>query len=273
VAPEVLDGRLAARINESERAENLTSGRERRARVSSSHDLKNPTEYVDALHGELAQWALDESRALQAKGTWRTHFRNQAESQPLDVEIGPGNGYFLEHRAAQEPTRNLLGIELKFKPLIQSIRRCLAAQQTNVRVARMDASLPGLLFGEGEIDDVFIFFPDPWPRPRSWKHRLISSQFLDELWRCQRAGSRVFFKTDSKHYFEWSLELAERSKYRLGFAADELSTPPCVELGFESHFEKLFRSKGLLTKALILHRDEQASGAGSPAFTSRTSRP
>src|SRR6185503_13567170 len=102
-----------------------------------SNDIDNPTYYIRALHGEFASWAYSEERAAGLKSNWRQHgFSGANEATPLDVEIGTGNGFFFAHRAMTQPGRLLVGIEIKFKPLIQAIRRVLVGGCQNARIVR-----------------------------------------------------------------------------------------------------------------------------------------
>ncbi len=67
-------------------------------------------------------------------------------SMPVDLEIGTGNGLYFAHRAINFPNRCLIGLELRYKPLIQSIRRVIKAGHGNARVARYNAYLLPELF-------------------------------------------------------------------------------------------------------------------------------
>ncbi len=60
------------------------------------------------------------------------------------------------------------------------------------------------------LDLVYILFPDPWPKTRHWKRRLIQREFLDELARVLKPGAEVRFATDWAHYAAWTLELFTR---------------------------------------------------------------
>jgi tRNA (guanine-N7-)-methyltransferase len=219
--------------------------------------------YVGMMFGEFAPWAYDEERAPAMRGAWRERAfgveaqpaRGPTERRPLDLEIGTGNGVHFSHRAASRPERLLVGLELKFKPLVQSIRRAVRAGSENARIARYDAESVAKLFVEGEIDDVFIHFPDPWPKKRNWKNRLVNERFLSELHRLQAPGSVVEFKTDSQAYFDWAMERIPRSPYRIEWATRDLGRSDRAELSFVTHFEGLFRQQGLPIYAALLARD------------------
>ena len=217
----------------------------RRPRLAPTKGLPNPTEYVIALDGECADHALNEERAVAMRGNWRSGAFQVGAEQALDLEIGTGNGFHFAHLAKANPDRSILGIELKFKPLIQSIRRALAAGATNCVIARYDASLIQDLFVSEELNNVYIHFPDPWSKKRQWKHRLIQTDFLDVLYGLMRPGSVLEFKTDNLDYFEWAAERFHASRFQVTRESRDLHKSEWASENFVTHFEGIFLSQGM----------------------------
>jgi tRNA (guanine-N7-)-methyltransferase len=211
-------------------------------RISKTRSLLRPNAYIQALTSELSPWAFDEEKILEFKGRWREHFGVDAIA-PLDLEIGTGNGFHLAHYAQQNPNRSIVGLELKYKPLIQSIRRSLRRGSTNVRVGRYNAVLIHDLFAERELDRVFIHFPDPWEKVRHNKHRLIQDSFLARLFHLVKPGAAIEFKTDSRDYFEWTLEKITKSAFEIAASSFDLHQSPFAETNFVTHFEQIFIRK------------------------------
>ncbi len=221
------------------------SDRSRRTpRMALTRDLRRPTEYVTLMNGEYSEWALNEERAPKNRGQWRTNVFKVGADHPLDLEIGTGNGYHFAHLAEKSPERALVGLELKFKPLIQSIRRALRTGAKNARIARYDANLLEHLFGPEELNNVYIHHPDPWPKERQWKHRLIQSDFLVVLHGLMKPGSFVDFKTDSREYFEWAIERFKTSPFQVTRESWDLHRSEWQSENFVTHFETIFLSKG-----------------------------
>lgn len=210
--------------------------------------------YVEKVHQEFQNWIYAEDRAPSLKGRWREGAFNSSKDKALDLEIGTGNGYYFEHYALQHPDRLLLGIELKFKPLVQTIKRALLSGSENAKLIRYNASLADKLFETGELNNVFIFFPDPWEKKRQLKHRLISLEFLMTLYELQRPGSQLVFKTDSKSYYQWVLERAQKSPYKVERQSEDLHKSEWARENFMTHFEKLWTRKGRVTHYLLLSR-------------------
>lgn len=214
-------------------------------RVSRTKTIPAPNAYIKAIYGEFAQWTYDEERTPELKGRWRAEAFAVDAAVPLDLEIGTGNGLHFAFRAARAPERCLLGIELRYKPLIQSIRRVIRAGGGNARIARYNASLLSEIFTPGELNDVFIFFPDPWEKIRQHKHRLIQDEFLLCLFEMQRPGSKLTFKTDSADYFDWAMTRFARSPYRISAHTHDLHSSELAGSNFITQFERIFIRQGL----------------------------
>ena len=229
--------------------------RSRRPKLNSTHTLPDPTAYAQALIGELAEFAIDEVRAPLLRGVWRERAFHLEPETPMDLEIGTGNGTHFAMRAAKHPSRALVGFELKYKPLIQSIRRALKGGSRNARIVRYDASLISDIFAPGELNDVFIHFPDPWPRMRQWKHRLINAHFLEQLHELQRPGASVDFKTDNRHYFDWAMEYFRHSKFQIVWRTFDLHKSERAAENYITQFEQIFLNQGLPIHAVRLKKD------------------
>lgn len=207
--------------------------------------LPKPNQYVKMLTGEYKDFAFDETRAPNYRGKWRENIFKTNENTPMDLEIGTGNGFHFGHYASTNKDRCLVGIELKFKPLIQSIRRPLKAGLKNARIVRFDAKEIEKLFDNNELNNVIIHFPDPWELGPRWKHRLISDVFLKKIYSMQRSGGFLEFKTDSPNYFRWALERIVRSEYEIDCVTTHLHKSSLISDNFVTAFEDIFMRKGL----------------------------
>ncbi len=129
------------------------------------------------------------------------HFSNPAA--PVELEIGVGKGGFLLNRAEQRPEVNFLGVEY-LKPYAAYVAdRLRRAERTNAKMLCCDAKA----FVENCIPDqsllrVHIYFPDPWPKRRHNRRRLIQRPFLHHLKRVLKIGGQLLIVTDHRDYFE-----------------------------------------------------------------------
>lgn len=214
-------------------------------RVSTTRTIPKPNPYIESMYGEFSSVCFDEEKAPTFKGQWRGSAFQKHFDLPLDLEIGTGNGGHFARYAQQNPERLLIGIELKYKPLIQSIRRSQRAGCHNARMARYNAVLIHEIFADEELNNVFIHFPDPWSKSRQQKHRLIQDQFLDRLWRTQKPRSFVEFKTDNRNYFDWTLEKFSKSRYTLESQTFDLHNSIWATQNYMTQFESIFVREGV----------------------------
>ncbi len=209
-------------------------------RLNCTKTLKNQNEYTLALNGELSHIAFSEERAPEMKGKWRSEQFKCDEDTPLDVEVGTGNGWHFAHRAENFPARKIVGMEIKYKPLIQAIRRTQKKNLSNAAICRTQALEIESIFSENEINDVYVHFPDPWTSPRKPQNRIMQKAFLDVLWNLQRPGSMLDFKTDSADAFRWAMKQIADSKYRVEAFSEDLHKSEFAIDNFTTFFESLF---------------------------------
>ena len=216
-----------------------------RRQINITKDLPVQNAYTLALNGEFSHLAFDEVRAPENIGHWRERVFKVDHSVPMDLEVGTGNGLHFAHHATKHPERCLVGIELKYKPLIQSIRRAINAGCKNAAICRFHAFNLDQLFAKGELDNVYIHFPDPWTSPKKPKNRFVCKDNLDLLWDLQKPGSIIDFKTDSREYFLWSLDEIKQSKYQVVYQTLNLHQSEKASENFLTAFEKIFMRQGI----------------------------
>jgi tRNA (guanine-N7-)-methyltransferase len=120
---------------------------------------------------------------------------------PLTLDIGSGMGHSTVAIAAAHPDNDYLAVETH-RPGVGSLLRLAAADGVaNLRVIHHDVvEVLEHMLADGALDQVFIFFPDPWPKKRHHKRRLINDEFLVLLWRRLKPGGRVHIATDWEDY-------------------------------------------------------------------------
>lgn len=158
---------------------------------------------------------------------------------PVTLEIGFGSGDALVALARRHPERRYLGIEV-YRPGIGRVLQRLAAEGIeNVRLLEGDATelLPWL--PAGVLDEILIFFPDPWPKKRHHKRRLIQPAFVVELVRVLRPGGRLHLATDWEDYALHMLEVLERAE-----GLENLAGPGCFATRPASRPETRFERRG-----------------------------
>lgn len=130
---------------------------------------------------------------------WRAIFSRVA---PLTVEIGGGYGEAAVALAQACPQDNFVVLEVYAPGIGALLGKLAAAGLQNVRVARADAATALPLFANGEVRGVRVFFPDPWPKKRHRKRRLINPAFVELLAQKIKPGGFVHLATDWAEYAE-----------------------------------------------------------------------
>lgn len=160
-------------------------------------------------------------------------------ARPVEADIGCGMGRFLLARARANPGVQYLGLELESARIVHVDVAARRAALENLRLLQGDAmrSLP--LLPDGCLRAASVFFPDPWPKRRHWKRRLIQAPFVEAMHRVLVPGGLLHLATDQETYFAQMLDV-------MGADARYARTETLVrEPGEWTDFEKLFRGKGL----------------------------
>lgn len=218
-----------------------------RPKINLTRTLPHPNAYTIALDNEFKEFAFNEERAPLNKGRWREVVFHADNASLVDLEIGTGSGMHFAFHANSFPQRFLVGLELKYKPLIQTIRRAQAKGLRNSAICRYHAFNIDLLFDANELNNVFIHFPDPWVTPRKPRNRVVNRDILNTVYEMQRPGSFLEFKTDSREYFLWSLEEIKETKYKIEYQTLNLygENTKYKDQNFQTSFEKIFANQGL----------------------------
>ena len=168
----------------------------------------------------------------------------ELEETRLDVEIGPGSGGHVLHLAKKHSKHFVVAIEMKYKPLIKLARKLQQMGLINAKLIRYNARLLNRIFFPQELNNVYIHFPDPWPKQRHTKHRLITTDFVHSLYNLQRKLSFVEIKTDHKEYFSTILRVFQESSYTLRNLSHNLHANSLLSRhNFITNFEKIFIAK------------------------------
>jgi tRNA (guanine-N7-)-methyltransferase len=165
---------------------------------------------------------------------------------PRLVEIGSGSGQHLIELAKRNPTSACLGFEIRYKRSVRTIEKAAVMGIDNVYVLRTPGERLSELFPPCSADGIYVNFPDPWERPKQWKHRILSKGLLDQAFTVLRPSGFLSVKTDHESYFRtFREEVAADKRYRILESSDDLWASPYVLENVVTEFESLFRQQGL----------------------------
>jgi tRNA (guanine-N7-)-methyltransferase len=143
------------------------------------------------------------------KGRWhKAYFDND---HPIVVELACGKGEYTVNLARAYPHKNFIGIDIKGNRIWKGARQALEEDLHNVAFVRTRIEQLPVFFAPGEIDEIWITFPDPFPRRSRAKKRLTSARFLDIYKKVLRAGGNIHLKTDDTNLFQFTLETLDEA--------------------------------------------------------------
>ena len=162
--------------------------------------------------------------------------------QTLEVELGAGDGSFLARYAQRHPERNFFGVERLLGRLRKIDRKGRRVGLENLRVTRIEAAyFLEYLLPAGSVSALHVYFPDPWPKRKHRRHRLINERFTELARTVLTENGIVYLRTDDVDYFTQMTEsFASNHNFAPAGTPDELSE-------VVTDFEKTFNARGIST--------------------------
>ncbi len=209
-----------------------------RDRPADEHPQPDLNPYV-RLHREFPE-IVPGDEAPSYRGRWAEVF---GRSAPLHLEIGTGNGSFLAAMAQKHPGSDFLGVEIRFKRVVQGAKRIVAGGLPNARMVRYDAFFLADLLEPGSLAAIYLNHPDPWPKGKHEKNRLISPRFLAWAATALVPGATLRLKTDAPHNVERLEEGIVSLPFRVVGRSDDVRRsgapwPDDVVTGYQAMFDR-----------------------------------
>ncbi len=140
---------------------------------------------------------------VQNQGNWKSFFGNE---NPITLELGCGKAELSYGLAQMYPDRNYLGIDLKMDRMWRPAKEAIEAGIHNIGFLCLHLLSIDEHFAAGEADEIWITFPDPFPKNRQSKHRMVNATFLDLYRKVIKPGGKIHYKTDNTELFQYSME-------------------------------------------------------------------
>ena len=198
------------------------------------------------LHDELAA-------GFPLKGLWNSAFFKN--NHPLIVEVGCGKGEYTTGLAEKYPHKNFIGIDKKGARMWRGAKTSSAESMNNVAFVRIQAENITEIFAEKEVDEVWITFPEPQPKPSRGKKRFTSVQFFERYIKILKPGGIIHLKTDNELIWETALESIALLKPQLLFSTTDLYSLGEIEevkdvIPVQTHYESIWLSQGMKIRYL-----------------------
>lgn len=161
--------------------------------------------------------ALEASGGFPLRGKWHEFFGN---SNPVVVELGCGKGEYTVGLAREESDKNYIGIDIKGARIWRGAKTATEAGMGNVAFVRTGIELLDRFFAPGEVDEIWITFPDP--QMQKTRKRLVSARFLQLYRTVLKPGGMVHLKTDSPFLYEFASRLVRENNLPELFNSDDL---------------------------------------------------
>ena len=209
--------------------------------------------HIKGAEEEIAEspYVVQDPQSL--KGRWREQFGND---NPIRIEVGMGKGKFIMELAQQNPDINYVGIERYSSVLLRGLQKRAEMELSNIYFMRIDALEIADVFGEHEVDRIYLNFSDPWPKDRHAKRRLTSDRFLAVYDQILKPDGILEFKTDNQDLFRYSLESIPEAEWRVDAQTFDLHNSEMAEGNVMTEYETKFCSEGKPICKLIASRGE-----------------
>ena len=174
-------------------------------------------------------------------GNWDKLFGN---TSPIHLEIGCGKGDFVLGMATANPDINFIAIEKVEDVLVMAMEKVYEAELKNVLFISADAENIDTIFNPGEISRIYLNFSDPWKKNKQAKRRLTHKNFLDKYKKILTNGNYIWFKTDNKALFEFSLNSFAEENFKISNITFDLHSSK-FEGNVMTEYEKRFTEMGM----------------------------
>lgn len=182
--------------------------------------------------------AAEEYRALV---NYSELFGNE---NPVELEVGCGNGGFIAEKAKRFPEMNFLAVELCTNVVLTAMERIRAEGISNVRFLNIPAEILPCYLPEGSVEKIYLNFSTPLPETSREKQRLTSPRFLRIYHTLLKAGGSIEQKTDSEAFFDYSLEQYAQNGFSVGEITRDLHNSEYAAENIVTEYERNFVAQG-----------------------------
>ena len=206
----------------------------------------------------LFQFSFEQIQAesFSLKGNWHNgFFKNH---NPIVLELGCGKGEYTIGLARTNPDKNYIGMDVKGARLWRGLKTASEESISNVAFIRSRIELIENYFGDNEVSEIWITFPDPQPRQALERKRLTSPKFLEIYRKFLTKDGIIHLKTDSDLLYDFTCEMIENEKHTPLFSTNDLyATTQQMEVkNIRTFYEQRWLNEGLTIKYIAFRLNE-----------------
>jgi tRNA (guanine-N7-)-methyltransferase len=192
-------------------------------------------------------FAVLKEQGFPMKGKWgREFFKND---NPIVLELGCGKGEYAVGLARKYPDKNFIGVDIKGARMWTGAKASIEEGLTNVAFLRTSIELIDKFFGEGEVSEIWITFPDP--QMKKVNKRLTSTRFMELYLRFLKPGGVIHLKCDSNFLFTYTAEMVKANAFPVVYSTTDLYHSDLnddVLLSIQTYYEQQWMERGIPIK-------------------------
>ena len=176
------------------------------------------------------------------------------ERRKLCVEIGCGKGDFIRETALRHPESFYIALEKVSDVIVVAMEKAKAAEIGNVRFICGDVKLLEEYFGDSSIDEIYLNFSDPWPKAGHKKRRLTYRDYLEFYKRLLTDDGIIYFKTDNRPLFDFTLEEMEAANLEMSCITYDLHNSEYAADNVVTEYERTFSARGFTINRVVARK-------------------
>jgi tRNA (guanine-N7-)-methyltransferase len=185
----------------------------------------------------------------EMKSKWKSdYFKND---NPITLELACGGGEYTIALAETYPERNFIGVDIKGARIWKGAKKAIEENLSNVAFLRTRIEQITSFFEQGEIEEIWITFPDPFLKNSKKNKRLTSSRFINEYRKILKSGGLMHLKTDEPNLYDFTLEtIGEDQHCNLNYHNSDIYSGQLhiPELTYKTYYEKMHLEVGKTIK-------------------------
>jgi len=182
---------------------------------------------------DFSEWVLSPLEATKIQGQW-------SKKALLSLELGMGTGLFVTTLAQRHPTEFFIGLEVKEERLLKAAQKAAAQKLVNIKFILGDYRNLAAFFAPGEITNIYLNCPDPWPKKRHSQRRSSTSAMLELYYKLLKPDGSFKLKTDNPNFLSFTLQELKQSSFKVAepqiIPAED---PDNIQTEYETRWRKL----------------------------------